>query len=135
LGGSAAQGDQPDDLATPQTYTQVVIATGTRLVFVAGQVAEHEHGELVDVGDLGAQAQRAFANLGCALAAAGARPHEVAKITIYVVGLQLDQLEVVEAARVALFGEHKPADALIGVERLAYDGALIEVEAIAIAVT
>jgi hypothetical protein len=29
----------PDDLPTPESYTQVISATGSRLVFVAGQVA------------------------------------------------------------------------------------------------
>ena len=34
----------PSSLPTPQTYSHVVVATGIRLVFVAGQVAEDEHG-------------------------------------------------------------------------------------------
>ena len=37
----------PSDLPVPRTYTQVVVGTGSRLVFVAGQVAEDEHGNLV----------------------------------------------------------------------------------------
>jgi enamine deaminase RidA (YjgF/YER057c/UK114 family) len=39
---------------------------------------------------------------------------------------------VIEAARVALFGDHKPADTLVGVESLARPGYLIEVDAIAV---
>jgi enamine deaminase RidA (YjgF/YER057c/UK114 family) len=46
----------PDDLPTPQTYTHVVAATGSRLVFVAGQVADDAQGILVGPGDLTAQA-------------------------------------------------------------------------------
>jgi enamine deaminase RidA (YjgF/YER057c/UK114 family) len=34
----------PDDLATPQTYTHVIVATASRLVFVAGQVADDDQG-------------------------------------------------------------------------------------------
>jgi enamine deaminase RidA (YjgF/YER057c/UK114 family) len=30
----------PEDIATPETYSHVVVATGNRLVFIAGQVAE-----------------------------------------------------------------------------------------------
>ena len=75
----------PDELPTPESYTQVVAATGSRLVFVAGQVAEDAQGNLVGPGDLAAQARQAFANVGRALAAAGARPEQVARITIYVV--------------------------------------------------
>jgi enamine deaminase RidA (YjgF/YER057c/UK114 family) len=122
----------PPDLPPAQTYTHVVVAAGTRLVFVAGQVAEDASGELVGPGDLAVQARQAFANLGRALAAGGARPDQVAKITIFVVGLQEDHLPVIEAGRAALFGEHKPTDALIGVQTLAEAGRLIEVEAVAV---
>ena len=60
----------PNDLSTPLTYTHVIIATGSRLVFVAGQEPEDEQGNLVGPGDLAAQARQVFANLGRALAAA-----------------------------------------------------------------
>jgi enamine deaminase RidA (YjgF/YER057c/UK114 family) len=123
----------PEDLPTPSTYTQVVVATGSRLVFVAGQEPEDEHGDLVGAGDLAAQARQVFANLGCALAAAGARPDQVTKLTIYVVGHRREYLPVIEEARVALFADHKPADALIGVQTLSNPEYLIEVDAIAVA--
>ena len=122
----------PDGLPTPESYTQVVAATGSRMVFVAGQVAEDAEGDLVGPGDLAAQARRAFANVGRALAAAGARPEQVARITIYVVHYRPDYLPVISEARIATFGAHKPADTLLGVETLAEPGHLIEVEAIAV---
>jgi enamine deaminase RidA (YjgF/YER057c/UK114 family) len=101
----------PKDLPTPQTYTQVVVATGAKLVFIAGQEPEDVDGKLVDRGDLATQARQVFANLGRALAAAGARPAQVTKITIYVVNYNRDEcLPIIEKARVALFGDHKPAD-------------------------
>jgi enamine deaminase RidA (YjgF/YER057c/UK114 family) len=105
----------PEDLPTPLTYTQVVVATGSRLVFVAGQEPEDEHGNLVGPGDLAVQARQVFANLGRALAAADARPDQVTKITIFVVGYRRDEcLPTIEEGRVALFGDHKPADTLVG---------------------
>jgi enamine deaminase RidA (YjgF/YER057c/UK114 family) len=122
----------PDDLPTPESYTQVVAATGRRLVFVAGQVAEDTRGELVARGDLAGQARQAFANLGRALRAAGAEPRQVARITIYVVGHRPEYLPLISAARIAVFGDHKPADTLLGVETLAESGYLIEVDAIAV---
>jgi enamine deaminase RidA (YjgF/YER057c/UK114 family) len=122
----------PESLPTPRTYTQVVIANGSKLVFVAGQEPEDALGNLVGPGDLAAQARQVFANLGRALAAAGARPGQVAKITIYVVRHRADFLPIIEAARVELFGVHKPADTLVGVETLARPGYLIEVDAIAV---
>jgi enamine deaminase RidA (YjgF/YER057c/UK114 family) len=122
----------PDDLAAPETYTHAIVATGSRMVFVAGQVAEDGEGNLVGAGDLATQARQAFANVGRALAGAGARPDQVAKITIFVVDLRRECLPAIEAGRAALFEDHKPADALIGVTTLAHPGCLIEVEAIAV---
>jgi enamine deaminase RidA (YjgF/YER057c/UK114 family) len=122
----------PDDLPTPESYTHVVVASGTRMVFVAGQVAEDGRGDLVAAGDLGGQARQAFANLGRALAAAGAGPGQVTKLTIYVVGHRPEYVPDISAARIAVFGEHKPADTIVGVQTLAEAGRLIEVDAIAV---
>jgi len=122
----------PDDLPVPLTYTQVVVATGSRLVFVAGQEPEDREGNLVGPGDFALQARQVFANLGRALAAAGAKPDQVTKITIYVTDYRRDEhLPVIEEARVALFGDHKPVDTLLGVAALS-PGYLIEVDAIAV---
>ena len=122
----------PKDLPTPQTYTQVVVATGSKLVFVSGQEPEDINGNLVGHGDLAAQARQVYANLGRALAAAGAGPKQVARITIYVVNYKRDEcLPIIEEARKTLFGDHKPSDVVIGVTSLS-PGYLIEVDAIAV---
>lgn len=122
----------PEELPTPASYTHVVAASGTRLVFVAGQVADDAQGNLVGAGDLATQARQAFANVGRALAAAGARPEQVAKITIYVVHHRPEYLPDISEARIAVFGDHKPTDTLLGIEALAEPGYLIEIDAIAV---
>jgi enamine deaminase RidA (YjgF/YER057c/UK114 family) len=122
----------PEDLPTPATYTHVVVASGSRLVFVAGQEPEDAQGNLVGRGDLGVQALQVFANLGRALTAAGAGPEQVTKITIFVVDYRREHLQAIETGRVALFGDHKPADTLVGVQALSRPDFLIEVEAIAV---
>jgi enamine deaminase RidA (YjgF/YER057c/UK114 family) len=122
----------PEVLPRPESYTQVVAATGSRLVFVAGQVADDAAGNLVGRDDLAAQARQAFANVGRALAAAGVGPEHVAKITIYVVKHRPEMLPVISQARTTVFGDHLPADTLVGVETLAEPGYLVEVEAIAL---
>jgi enamine deaminase RidA (YjgF/YER057c/UK114 family) len=122
----------PEELPTPPTYTHVVVATGSRWVFVAGQEPEDEQGNLVGAGDLAVQARQVFGNVGRALAAAGATPEQVTKITIFVVGYRREHLAAIEEGRVALFGAHKPADTLVGVEALSRPEFLIEVEAIAV---
>ena len=122
----------PEELPTPASYTHVIAATGSRFVFVAGQVADDAEGKLVGPGDLAAQARQAFSNVGRCLDAAGARPEQVVKLTIYVVEHRSAYLPDVSEARMAVFGNHKPADTLVGVETLAEPGYLIEVEAIAV---
>ena len=122
----------PRDLPTPTAYTQVVVARGTKLIFVAGQEPEDIDGKLVGPGDLFVQARQVFTNLGRALASVGARPDQVARITIYVVDYQRDRHSaIIEEARVALFGDHKPADVRLGVTALS-PGYLIEVDAFAV---
>ncbi|MBZ9841298.1 MULTISPECIES: RidA family protein [unclassified Mesorhizobium] len=122
----------PHDLPKPDTYSQVVVAKGTRLIFIAGQEPEDLNGKLVGEGDFTAQTRQVFANLGRAIAAAGARPNDVAKIMIYVVDYRLDDhYPIIDAARVALFGDHKPANVVLGVASLS-PGYLIEVDAVAV---
>ena len=103
-----------------------------RVLFISGQEPEDKHGKLVGRADLAAQARQVFGNLGRALAAAGARPAQVTKITIYVVDHKREYLPIIEDARAALFGDHKPTDVLVGIATLSNPDYLIEVDAIAI---
>jgi enamine deaminase RidA (YjgF/YER057c/UK114 family) len=122
----------PESLPTPATYTHVVVATGSKTVFVAGQEPEDAQGNLVGQGDLALQAHQVYANLGRALTAAGAHPRQVAKITIYVAHHRPEYLPVIERARLSLFGDHKPADTVVGVQTLSRPEYLIEVDAVAV---
>jgi enamine deaminase RidA (YjgF/YER057c/UK114 family) len=121
----------PDGLFRPPAYSQVVVGTGTRIVFVAGQVAVDESGRVVSDG-FAEQVQAVFTNVGGALAAAGARPEDVTKLTIYVVNYSPDQLPTIGEARQGLFGDKLPASTLVGVQALARPEFLIEVEAVAV---
>jgi len=122
----------PDGISTPQTYSHVIVATGSRMVFVAGQVAEDSQGNLVGPGDMTAQARQVFANIGRALAAAGAEPQQVTKLTIFVANYRREHLAMIEAGRLALFGDHKPTDTLVGVAALTNPDYLLEVDAVAV---
>jgi enamine deaminase RidA (YjgF/YER057c/UK114 family) len=122
----------PDNLPTPEIYSQVVVATGSKFVFVSGQQPEDIHGKLSGEGDFAAQARLSFDNLGRALAASGARPADVCKITIYIVDYRRDEhVPIIEAAQIALFGDHNPANVVVGIAMMS-PGYLIEVDAIAI---
>lgn len=121
----------PDAISTPETFTHVITAKGARMVFIAGQVAE-DNGTLVGAGDMVAQSRQVFANIGHCLKAAGARPDQVTKLTIFVANYKRDYLAEIEEGRVSLFGDHKPTDTLVGVAALSHPDYMLEVDAIAV---
>lgn len=116
-------------------YRQVSIATGTRLVFVAGQVDWSASGTAADA-DLTAQVEQCYLHVGTALAAAGASFQDVAKLTIYVVDWNQDKmtalLEGIARALATLGATAVPPVTLIGVAALASPSHLVEVEATAV---
>ena len=57
----------PDGLPKPDVYRQLSIASGSRLVFLAGQVARDGEGRPVGPGDFAAQVEQAYRNIGTAL--------------------------------------------------------------------
>jgi len=115
----------------PNGYSHLaVLSPGARLVFVAGQGGETEDGRLSS--DFAAQVRQALANLCTALAAAGAEPRDVAKLTVLIVDHDETRLHVLGAELQRVWGDAmKPACMLIPVPRLALDGMLFEVEAVA----
>ena len=116
----------------PNGYSHVAaVAAGARLAFIAGQGGETEDGMLAP--DFRLQVRQALRNLGIAVAAAGARPSDIAKLTVLIVDHSEQRLHVFGEELTAAFGEGpKPACTLIPVPRLALDGMLFEVEAIAL---
>jgi len=123
----------PSNLHQPRGYTHAVAVEGGRLVFIAGQVAFDQEGKLVGKGDLRAQAAKALDNLVAALAAAGATPTDVVKVNTYVVNYRPVDYPIIREARARIFdGQNPPASTLIGVQALAVEDLLIEIEAIAV---
>lgn len=61
------------------------IATGSKLVFIAGQVAWHAGSVTVGEGDLSVQVEQRYLNIGTALAEVGASFADGSKLNVYVV--------------------------------------------------
>lgn len=124
----------PDAVAKPGAYTHVVEATGSRIVFVSGQVARDKDGNVVGPGDLGAQAEQVFKNLEACLASAGATFADVTKMTTFIVGYQSarDQAVVAAVRQKYLPAGNPPASTLLGVQALALPDIMIEIEATAV---
>lgn len=119
---------RPNAIGDPSAYgfSQAVVApAGTAIVFIAGQLADSPE------GDFQSQVQAAFKNLEMSLEAAGATAATVLKITCLVVDHDSERHSVVNEARGAFFGVHRPASTLIPVPRLAGEGLLFEIDAIA----
>jgi enamine deaminase RidA (YjgF/YER057c/UK114 family) len=114
-------------------FSQVAVASGSRTIYISGQVAVDKTGAVVGAGDLEAQTTQVMKNLGLALQAAGASFADVVKITTYVVDYKPEQRGAIGRARSAFFaGRTPPASTLVGVSALAAPGWLIEIEAIAV---
>ena len=122
-----------DGLFKNPAYSHTVVASGSRTVYISGQVAMDAEGRLVGAGDLGAQTEQVMRNLGAALAAAGANFADVVKTTTYIVGYKPEMRAVVSRTRSPFFaGREPPASTLVGVSALALPEWLIEIEAIAV---
>lgn len=125
----------PSGLPKIPVYRQVSVATGTKLVFVAGQVSWDADGVTVSAGDLAAQVERCYLNVGTALAEAGASFEDVAKLTVYVVDRTPDKMPLVldgiarASARLGITPQ-APAT-MIGVAALHVPDHLVELEATA----
>lgn len=132
----AVQTIDPQTLPRSEIYAQLSVSTGTRLVHLAGQVARTADGSAVGPGDLAAQTEQAFLNVGAALAAAGATFDDVAKLTVYVVDWSPDKMEALgaglQAAAPALQGDPRRPITLLGISALGEPDMLIEVEAVAV---
>ncbi|EME62583.1 RidA family protein [Amycolatopsis decaplanina] len=126
----------PAGLLEIPAYRQMSIATGSKLVFIAGQVSWDADGTVVGEGDLVAQVEQCYLNIGTALAEAGATFDDVAKLTVYVVDWTPDKLalflEGVDRAAARLGGTPVPPGTLIGVAALDVPEHLVEVEATAV---
>lgn len=116
---------------TPNGYsTAVVTPPGARVAYISGQGGQDGTGALSP--DFAVQVEQAYANLRTALDAIGARPDQVAKLTVFVVGHDMSKLEVLTRYVKEMFGEALPAQTLIPVPKLAIDPMLFEVEAVVI---
>ncbi|MEM8723230.1 MAG: RidA family protein [Cyanobacteria bacterium P01_G01_bin.39] len=111
-------------------FTQaVIVPSGSQLVYISGQGGADEDG---NYGSFDSQMERAFTSLDTALRSVGATPEDVIKITILSVDHNQEKLGLISAKRRAFWSNHKPASTLIPVPRLASDGMLFEIDAIAV---
>jgi enamine deaminase RidA (YjgF/YER057c/UK114 family) len=123
----------PSTMSKPPGYTHVVEAAGPgRIVYIAGQLGLTLDGKLAGPpGDFRAQATQAFENLKNALAAVGAGFEQVVKLNNYLTDIRA-QLPLYRDVRDGYVRTaNPPASTTVEVSKLAIEGALYEVEAVA----
>ncbi|MBA3678255.1 MAG: RidA family protein [Sphingosinicella sp.] len=122
----------PQSLFDPAAfgYSQAVIGSGGgRIAYISGQGGADSSGALSP--DFATQVEQAYANLRAAIEGVGAKPNQVIKLTVFVVDHDQSRLGDLTRHVVETFQEALPAQTLIPVSRLALDGMLFEVEAVA----
>ena len=123
----------PSTMPATRGYTHVVETTiPSRTIYISGQLGMTADGKFAGApGDFRAQAIQCFENLKAALAAVGANFEHVVKITNY----------FVDMAHLPIFFEVRdrfvdtqapPASTAVQIANLAREGALFEIEAIAV---
>jgi enamine deaminase RidA (YjgF/YER057c/UK114 family) len=117
----------------PHGFSQVVIASGRKMVFVSGQTAWDTQENIVGGDSVLEQARQGFRNLEKAMEAAGGTLKDVVALRIYVVDYQAESGTAVGTAlRESFSQENPPASTWIGVSALAAPEFLIEIEATAV---
>jgi enamine deaminase RidA (YjgF/YER057c/UK114 family) len=117
----------------PHGFSQVVVTSGRRMVFVSGQTAWDIQKNIVGGDSVLEQARQAFRNLEKAMEAAGGTLKDVVALRIYVVDYQAEGGTAVGTALREFFSpENPPASTWIGVSALAVPEFLIEIEATAV---
>ena len=126
----------PSGLPEVDVYRQVSVATGSKLIHVAGQVAWDADGKTIGAGDLTAQVEQSYLNVGTALAGVGASFADVVKLTVYVVDWTPDRmpelLDGIARASAKLGTTPMAPVSLFGIAALDVPEHLVEVEATAV---
>jgi reactive intermediate/imine deaminase len=117
----------------PDPFEQFKIALGYRvgnLIFLSGEAAINEGGEIVGVNDFDAQAEQTFRNMKRVLEAAGSGLEKIIKVTIYLTDMK--NFPKILQLRERWFKKPYPADTIVEVKALGLPELMIEIEAIAL---
>lgn len=123
----------PPELSPPTGFSHAVVATGSRVVFLAGQTALDGDGKVVGE-TLPEQFERALTNLLTALTAVGGTPCDLARVTVYTTDVTAYRTHAHQLGRIwrKLAGRDYPAMAVVGIVRLWDEQALVELDGFAV---
>jgi enamine deaminase RidA (YjgF/YER057c/UK114 family) len=121
---------QPEGFWDPRPRFAQVAKIGNQ-IYIAGQTAVDEKGNVVGKGDIEAQARQIFRNLLQCLKAAGAGFEAVVKLNIYSTDLDA-HLPTLAKVRGEYFPREPVASTTVQVSRLVHPDWLLEIEAVAV---
>jgi len=132
MGMATLEAITPSTVYVPPSFSYSQAVRMGDLIFVAGQVAEDDKGQLVGKDDIRAQTIQVFENLRLVLEAAGSGLDLVGKVTVLTTSLAFRP--VIHEVRSKVFGSigHYPASTLAVITSLAKPEFLIEIDAIAL---
>jgi enamine deaminase RidA (YjgF/YER057c/UK114 family) len=114
-------------------FSQGVVATGRRTLYVSGQTAWDSGKRVIGGNDLEGQARQAFMNLRAVVEAAGGTLADVVSLRLYIVDYRPEKAAPVARAFRQFFSDAiQPASTWVGVSALVDPALLIEVEAMAV---
>ena len=119
----------------PRGYSDgTLVGKAGSTVFLAGHVSFDSRRNILHPGQLVPQVRQALVNLKATLSAAGALPEHLVKMTIYTLDVSAYREHLHEIGEVwrEVLGPTYPAMTLLGVRELFDEGALIEIEGIAV---
>jgi enamine deaminase RidA (YjgF/YER057c/UK114 family) len=119
---------QPEGMSTNYNRYTHVVKVGP-WVYIAGQTASDENGNVVGVGDPAVQTEQVLKNLAKGVESVGGKLTDIVKTTVYVVGEE--NLEATRPARSGHFGDKPPTSTLMVISRLARPEFILEIEAVA----
>jgi enamine deaminase RidA (YjgF/YER057c/UK114 family) len=125
----------PSTIAKPlSTYSQMVEVNGGKTVYIAGQVAVDQAGELVGPNDFRAQVEQVFKNIKAAVESAGGDMNSLVKTNYYCAeSVDPTQISALREVRDRYINTAAPpTSTFVVVKRLARLEYLIEVEAVAV---
>jgi enamine deaminase RidA (YjgF/YER057c/UK114 family) len=123
----------PPELGIPPGYSQIVDIAASRIIFISGQTALDQEGNLVGGNDFAAQAAQVFRNLAIALRTRGCDATNLVKLTVFLTNME--NLGAYREVRNRFFASvtppAAPAVTLVEVSKLYGAEFMIEIEAIA----
>lgn len=124
---------KPEGLFLSKAYSQAIAVSGrARTIYIGGQNAINEEGDLVGIGDLAAQTRQTLKNIAAILASQNATFADVVKLNIYLLHGSDPLIGYNVFQEVAGPLDHPPLITVLFVAGVGRPGCMLEIDGIAV---